>query len=311
MFGYVRPVRPELREEDLQRYRAAYCGVCRALGKRYGLSSRFLVNYDVTFLYFLLSSVNEPCAVKRCFCPARIVCRKPCIDDEKLLSYVAAVDVILCRNKLLDDIQDAGFLKRIPYRLAKLLTARAYRKAKKELPDFDEKVRRELGRLRKLEQTRSCSIDATADSFASLLAACASVFEEDAIRRPTEQVLYHVGRFIYLADALDDLAEDCKKDNYNPLRYRFAAENGALREEDLTYFGQIVNASVNLAGAAFELLPVCSGREILENIIYLGLPAVFAAVRSGEFRAKNRTIFRRRAKYKAPRQKGAYDERSL
>ena len=46
MFGYVRPRRDQLAEADLDAYQAAYCGLCRALGKRYGFFARFLVNYD-------------------------------------------------------------------------------------------------------------------------------------------------------------------------------------------------------------------------------------------------------------------------
>lgn len=285
MFGYVRPVKPELKVRDLDRYQAAYCGVCRALGKGYGLASRFLVNYDMTFLYFLLSSVKDACPEKKCFCPARVVCRKACIDDDAILSYVAAVNVILCRNKLNDDICDTGFFKGLPRRFARVLTARGYRKAKKKLPAFDETVKRGLSRLKELEAENSPSIDATADCFAALLGACAAFYEESEISRPMEQVLYHVGRFIYLVDALDDLQDDCRAENYNPLRFRFSPEGGKLSEEDLLYLQQILNASVNCAGAAFELLPVSSGRELLENVIYLGLPAVFSSVKHGTFHA--------------------------
>ena len=54
MFGYVRPSLPKLTEEDKRRFRAAYCGLCRALGERYGLPARFILNYDLTFLAVLL-----------------------------------------------------------------------------------------------------------------------------------------------------------------------------------------------------------------------------------------------------------------
>lgn len=283
MFGYVRPLKSELRLRDYDRYHAAYCGVCRALGKNYGFLSRFLVNYDMTFLYLLLASVNEPCTAKRCCCPARLGCRKDCIDDAALMQYVAAVDVILCRHKLEDDIADSGFFGSLKYRLVKSLTARGYRRARKRLPEFDAAVRTQLLRLRELEQAHAASIDATADTFAAILSECAAYYDDPAVRRPLQQILYHVGRFIYLTDALDDLEEDCKTDSYNPLRYRFAPESGALNEADALYFNNILDGSVNLAGVAFELLPVRSGREILENIIYLGLPLVLKSVENGSF----------------------------
>ena len=51
MFGYVLPRRDRLSEEAQARYHAAYCGLCRALKLEYGFAARFLVNYDMTFLY--------------------------------------------------------------------------------------------------------------------------------------------------------------------------------------------------------------------------------------------------------------------
>ena len=62
MFGYIRPRRDTLLVRDYDRYRAAYCGLCRALGKRCGFAARFLVSYDMTFLYLLFrapADLNE------------------------------------------------------------------------------------------------------------------------------------------------------------------------------------------------------------------------------------------------------------
>ena len=39
MFGYIRPRRDTLLVRDYDRYRAAYCGLCRALGKRCGFAA--------------------------------------------------------------------------------------------------------------------------------------------------------------------------------------------------------------------------------------------------------------------------------
>ena len=33
MFGYIRPCRPELKIKDEARFRAYYCGICKALGR--------------------------------------------------------------------------------------------------------------------------------------------------------------------------------------------------------------------------------------------------------------------------------------
>ena len=55
MYGYVRPVRDELKVREYEQFRGAYCGLCHTLKKRYGPLMRFAVNYDLTFLAMLLA----------------------------------------------------------------------------------------------------------------------------------------------------------------------------------------------------------------------------------------------------------------
>lgn len=287
MFGYVRPRTDKLPEERLAEYRAAYCGLCRALGKQYGFFARFLVSYDMTFLYLLRSADRPACPAVRCHCPARLGGKKPCAADPDGYAEIAATTVILCRHKLEDDIRDSGFWKRLLSRMLKCVYARAYRKAKRRLPAFDALAKRQMERLAALERENSPSMDAAADAFAVLIRGCAGELPEN-ILRPMQTVLYQAGRFVYLADALDDLAEDCEKNRYNPLRLRFSPENGKLTDEALDYLAQLTDASVNIAGAALNLLDLQCHTEVLENILYLGLPAVFAAVRQGSFHAKDK-----------------------
>ena len=288
MFGYVRPRRDRLSQEDLASYQAAYCGLCRALGKQYGFAARFLVNYDMTFLYLLRASAASAAQTARCWCPARVCGRKDCVLDPEGFEAVAACTVILTVEKLRDNVRDEGFFKGLPYRLLALIYRRAYRKAARRLPAFASLAARQLNALQSLEAARSPSIDAVADAFAQIVAGCAADLEDPSLRRPMEQLLYHTGRFLYLADALDDLRRDCEQDVYNPLRYRFSVSDGALTQGDLDYLTQLTDSSVNLAGAALALLPGQAYELLLENVIYLGMPAVFAAVREGRFQKRDR-----------------------
>ena len=286
MFGYVRPLQPELRVRDYDAYHAAYCGLCRALAKRYGFRSRFLVNYDMTFLFLVRASVRPAALARNCFCPARFWRKKPCICDDGGYDRVSACTVILCYCKILDNIRDSGFWKGIGYRLLKLVYHRPWKKASKDAPEFADLVRTKLLALSELEAAQSPSLDATADAFAAIVSACADDLPDEAVRRPVQALLYQVGRHIYLCDALDDLAEDLRADGYNPLRYRFVPTQTGLQAEDLAYLGRLMDSSVNLAGAALSLLPVRQYGALLENIVYLGLPAVYTAVKTGRFRAK-------------------------
>lgn len=60
MFGFVLPNLDSLDEEEKQRYRAVYCGVCRSIKDRYGQLSRLTVSFDMTFLALVLGSLYEP-----------------------------------------------------------------------------------------------------------------------------------------------------------------------------------------------------------------------------------------------------------
>ncbi len=51
-------------------------------------------------------------------------------------------------------------------------------------------------------------------------------------RRVLRQLLYHLGRWVYLVDAADDLKKDVKSGSYNPLVYRFHTEGGTLTADD-------------------------------------------------------------------------------
>ena len=59
MFGYVRPYKPELKVRDYESFRAMYCGLCRTLRKRHGVTGRLTLSYDMTFLATLLNAVYE------------------------------------------------------------------------------------------------------------------------------------------------------------------------------------------------------------------------------------------------------------
>ena len=58
MFGYVRPLRDELKCRDFDLYRAVYCGLCRCMRRRYGLLAPMFLNYDFTFLALLLEDLR-------------------------------------------------------------------------------------------------------------------------------------------------------------------------------------------------------------------------------------------------------------
>ncbi|MBQ3356558.1 MAG: hypothetical protein IJG45_05510 [Oscillospiraceae bacterium] len=285
MFGYVLPRRDKLSEAENDRYRAAYCGLCRCLKERYGFRARFLVNYDMTFLYFLLQEgqAKQP---ERCFCPAKPFCKKDCLPPDGVMDYAADMTVLLSCWKLRDARHDDGFFKRMAAGFCLRLYKRAFQKASAARGKENCVFAEQLARLSSLEEQRCESIDRAADAFATLLKACAGYHADENLRRMKELLLYHVGRFLYLTDALEDLPKDNRTGAYNPLRYRYRLQDGALTQADREQFMETVDASISMAASALELLPETADRAILHNIIYNGLPAVLHSVADGSFRKR-------------------------
>ena len=285
MFGYVLPRRDKLSETDKARYRAAYCGLCRCLKQRYGFRARFLVNYDMTFLYFLLRE-GEPKQPERCRCPARPFCKKDCLPSDGAMDYAADLSVLLSCWKLRDAQRDDGFFRRTAAGFCLWLYRKPFQLASAAREKENCVFAEQLERLSVLEDQHCESIDRAADGFATLLKACAGYETDVALRRTKELLLYHVGRFLYLTDALEDLPKDNRSGAYNPLRYRYALQDGKLTQTDKEQFLETVDASISMACSALELLPETADRAILKNVIYYGLPAVLKSVADGSFRKR-------------------------
>lgn len=286
MFGYVLPRKDKLSPEAAVRYKAGYCGLCHTLKQRYGFRARFLVNYDMTFLYFLLQEEKQD--ANPCPCPARPFCKKACLTDDPVMDYAADMSILLMYWKLRDALQDGGFFRRIGARLALAFYRRCYTQARDRHPETDAFFARQLDRLQHLEAECCPSLDRPADAFAALLRGCAAFEPDEKLRRMLELLLYHVGRFLYLVDALEDLPKDAHKGTYNPLLYRFHPVEGKLTDEDRALLTDSLEASISLAASALELLPPRADQEIVHNIIYYGLPAVLYAVADGSFRKPNK-----------------------
>ena len=284
MFGYVRPYRGELKVRELEAYQSLYCGLCHTMGRRYGFLARFLLNYDFTFLAMLLTPGENLPATERLRCVACPLRGKEVCPSNSGLEIAADESVILAYWKLRDTVLDGSFWERMAAGFLSLLFRRSYRRAAARRPAFDQRVRDCLEELHRLEQEGSPSLDLTADTFARILCAAAPASGDTAADRAMEQLLYHVGRWIYLVDAWDDLEEDLASGAYNPIHARFA---GREREEQ-DYLRTTLRHSLNLALSAYELLDTGCWSGIVGNVLSLGLPAVEELCFRGEWKRAGR-----------------------
>ena len=142
--------------------------------------------------------------------------------------------------------------------------------------------------LAELEAERCPSLDRPADAFAVLLAGAAQGIADPVKRRVAEQLLYHLGRWVYLVDAADDLKEDLKTGSYNPLVLRYRLQDGALSEVDRQQLAGTLDGSVRAMAAAFELADFGVYAPVLRAAVYEGLYIVGAAVLNGTFHRRRR-----------------------
>lgn len=287
MYGYVRPDKGELRVREYELFRAVYCGLCHTLRQRYGFLTRFAVNYDMTFMAMVLLSPHARAAQRRCIVhPVR---KRPCVIDDEALAAAADYSIILAWWNLRDNVGDEKAIKAFLSEAGASAMSRAYRKAAAARPAFDANARKCLEELSALETENCPSLDRAADCFARILAFAAGEFESGEQQRIRRELFYHIGRLVYILDAVDDLAHDIQEDNYNPLRSRLEDGQDKLSPEMINNLRATVNLSQRSAATALALRSDDPWQPILENIVTLGLPEVADLVFTGKWNKREKS----------------------
>lgn len=270
------------------RFSAVYCGLCRVLSHRYGPAVSLILNYDFTFLALLLAEQEGERRHGRCVPhPLR---GRDYYEGSPALELAADCSVILAWWQLQDGAADHGGIKKAAAQCSSAALNRAYRKAKAFRPRFDREVSARLAELSRLEAENCSSMDQTADTFARLLQSIADEVEDPVKRRVLDQFFYHLGRWIYLIDAIDDLAKDFKQGNYNPLIPRFSLQTGLLTEEARSCVVLSLDHSIRLMASAYELWDFGVWSPIIRSTVYEGLFGVGKAVLEGTFQAGVRPV---------------------
>lgn len=284
MFGFIRPVKSELRVREVERFQFIYCGLCHAIRERYGFLHTMFLSYDMTFLALLLSSLeeNEPEIVKK-RCVASPVAKRNVCTCDKGIERSADLSVLLNYHKLEDTILDEGFAKRSVARFLKATSFNAYKKAKRKNPKEDEVMISCLSDLSKIEKANTSSLDYPADAFARLMMSAVPSDLSEYTSRVLKQLFYHTGRWVYIIDACADLKDDLEKNAYNPVALRFnlkSADLSSVKDElQITLERSLIDIY-----NAFQLLDIKRDRELIENIICLGMPFVTRQVLDGTYK---------------------------
>lgn len=260
MFGYLAALPGAMSEEQQGRYRACYCGLCRALKNRHGELSRLTLNYDLTFLVLLLGSLYEPeesAGELRCVAHPKTPHN---FFSSAATDYAADMNVMLAYLKCMDDWHDeANFISLAEGRVLK----RAYLSLAEQYPRQHEAMTASLAALSALETARDESPDAAAATFGALMGEVL-VWREDRWADTLRALGNALGKAVYIMDAAMDLDADTLHNSYNPFRRYYGLDNEAR-------FRAILKMLMSECVFYFDKLPLVQDADILKNILCLGV----------------------------------------
>ena len=264
MFGYVTPLKGELKVKDFGRFKCYYCGLCCHIKKQIGIIPRQSLNYDMTFLGLLLDGLNpDEVEVSYHRCILHPTEKKTVISNNKAISYAAYINISLVYYKLVDDVQDDKSLKS---KISASILSPYRNKFPKSVIKTDIEVKKYLNDLSVLENNKSfTSLDEICDPFSKLVGTVLKNYpyklidDSDSLRHILYTLGYSIGKWIYLIDALDDLKKDMEEKKFNPINFLYNKDN------------MIYDDFIECIKPRIEFTILNCGYSIKENIMQLNL----------------------------------------
>ena len=274
MYGYVLPDKPNMFIKDYTEYKAYYCGLCKSIGEKCNQFMRFTTSYDMTFLSALMHNL---CGVqpvyKRQNCILHPLRKRDVVVSDSVTDTLVDVNAILVHYKAEDARADKD-----KGRIIGAVVSGRYKKAKNRFPGYDAKVGELFGKLRNMEREEIAIPEQLAEVFGEVLVATGEVFAP--LDGDYEAVLFNLGKWVYLTDALDDFDEDVKAGRFNAFSCAYAecksrSELVAEKSEDLQYLFGTIRKQIK---DAYDNIYILYSEGLLTNTIYYGLSAMTAKI---------------------------------
>lgn len=266
MLGYIEPNKGELKINDLETYNGYYCGLCKEVAENYGQISRLWLSNDMAFLAVFLGALSDAeDHIEYQHCIVHPFKKKPVEVQEQAVKYASDMMIILRAEKHIDDYKDgekshlSGKLTMIP---------KKYEKAANMHPEEAKTINESLQKLYSYEVKGKSNVREMSMCFGQVMKAVFAGFAlPDSQRAAVENFADNLGRWLYLIDIIDDFQEDLRERRFNPLVDLDITDVNLAREmiEPALYYylDELVKA--------YDLIDFKKNKEILDNIIYLGL----------------------------------------
>ena len=282
MFGYIKINKPEMKVKEYEAYRGLYCSLCRSLGKNFGILSRLTLSYDITFLLLVRLSLSLTVPeFKRGRCPFNPskMCNY-CLNADEELRFSAAVSMMLFYYKVKDNIADGSFFRKILMYLILPYAYLKYRKAEKMYPEVAGIIEKGMANQRETEKSKTDLTDKAAHESADVLGKIFAYGLFDGEGK-AYRFGYGIGKFVYLADAADDIEKDIKNKSYNPFVEKYKLTK-APDDEIKSEIEGTLNMCAAVAAEAFKETEKKTLTPIVENIIYDGLENTMKTILKGK-----------------------------
>jgi hypothetical protein len=210
----------------------------------------------MAFLALLQMSLYEPEETSGDnACKLHPIKKRPWVDNQ-YVRYAADMNVALAYYNCLDDWED-------DHKLSAKAVAGLFRKympqLQAEYPRQCQAMETCIAQLSRLEGENCQNPDEPANQFGQLMAELL-VWKEDLWAKDLRPLGMALGRFIYLADAVQDWEEDCKNKKYNP-----------LSGSDPTRWDEYLLLAMARCTHHYERLPLVQDKHLLDNVLYSGI----------------------------------------
>ena len=266
MVGYLKPDFKGVPKEYKKEYKSFYCGLCKALKRQYNYIGILSLNYEITAFLILLSGLREEknkvfhgsCTITP-FVPVAYI---DYFQDD--LICAANLSVLISHYEIKDNLQDIGGLK---WNVINRLMKKKVEKSITFLQDDFIRIYNAVNSYYKTEIDESAKFQDILESDGNLIESFLSPLVkkyDDETSASLFKLANLLGQWIYLVDACDDLDDDIKNGNFNPL----------FLNDDSDYINNIIQSIETKISTIIKSLSLPCYQNLIEYIFIDNLQKV-------------------------------------
>lgn len=290
MLGYVRPDKNELKLKEIRVYQSYYCSLCHKLGKEFGFIYRMILSNDMTFLLICMDSLLDEKENVTSRCPGNPFRKTTAHINCEALRYAAYLNYYLCCRKLMDTAFDTRntvkkYIALLLYRV--MNTKKRYSRWKEEKANWLNKIDSKFSELQNMEEKGACTFDELTNQFGSIVSDFVLGFEGLPLesQEKLQEICFQLGKWIYIADALDDWKKDCKKGSFNLLN-TLVPKSDRTEENNYKICTVLLMMIHQKMRNPFQQISWKTSEGIIENILFFGTVNVFSRIKTKKQRGK-------------------------